>query len=158
MLAGFRPRARLYGRESGRREFAVAFLALAFCSASGGASTNGVFNARLSPVSMDATMRANIAGSGTASAVLDGSKLNVTGSFEGLLSPATTAQIRRGSATGVRGVAILTLTIPQALNGKFAGSFDLNPEQMESLQKGRLYVQIASEKAPDGNLWGWLLP
>jgi len=26
------------------------------------------------------------------------------------------------------------------------------------LEKGRFYVQLHSEKAPDGNLWGWLLP
>ena len=26
------------------------------------------------------------------------------------------------------------------------------------LEKGRLYVQLHSEKAPDGNLWGWLTP
>jgi hypothetical protein len=26
------------------------------------------------------------------------------------------------------------------------------------LDKGRLYVQLQSEKAPDGNLWGWLMP
>jgi len=37
------------------------------------------------------------------------------------------------------------------------GSLDLTREQVQSLQSGRLYVQISSEKAPDGNLWGWLL-
>ena len=58
----------------------------------------------------------------------------------------------------MRGAAILTLTISPAVSGKFAGSFDLNADQVESLQKGKLYLQIASEKAPDGNLWGWLLP
>jgi hypothetical protein len=38
-----------------------------------------------------------------------------------------------------------------------AGSFDLTPQQVGDLQGGRLYVQLQSEKAPDGNLWGWLL-
>jgi len=33
----------------------------------------------------------------------------------------------------------------------------LTPEQVQSLKKGQLYIQIYSEKAPDGNLWGWLL-
>ena len=30
--------------------------------------------------------------------------------------------------------------------------------QLADLEKGRLYVQLHSEKAPDGNLWGWLMP
>jgi hypothetical protein len=28
---------------------------------------------------------------------------------------------------------------------------------MSALQKAQIYVQIDSEKAPKGNLWGWLL-
>jgi len=44
------------------------------------------------------------------------------------------------------------------MNGTLSGSFDLTPDQIESLKKGKWYVQIHSEKAPDGNLWGWLLP
>jgi hypothetical protein len=38
-----------------------------------------------------------------------------------------------------------------------SATLDLTPQQIESLKKGRLYLQIDSEKAPDGNLWGWLL-
>jgi hypothetical protein len=26
------------------------------------------------------------------------------------------------------------------------------------LKAGRLYIQIDSEKGPEGHLWGWLLP
>jgi len=26
------------------------------------------------------------------------------------------------------------------------------------LASSRLYIQLHSEKAPDGNLWGWLFP
>ena len=33
----------------------------------------------------------------------------------------------------------------------------LTPDQIADLRAGRLYVQIQSERAPDGNLWGWLL-
>ena len=35
---------------------------------------------------------------------------------------------------------------------------ELSPVQIADLEKGRLYIQLHSEKAPDGNLWGWLLP
>jgi hypothetical protein len=107
---------------------------------------------------MDATMRATVAGSGSVSARLMGSRLTVSGLFEGLLSRATIAQIRQSAVTGVRGPAVLDLTVTQATNGKIEGSFDLTPDQVERLRKGRLYVQLHSEKAPDGNLWGWLLP
>jgi hypothetical protein len=107
---------------------------------------------------MDASMKVNIAGRGSASAVLTGTKLAISGTFEGLISPATTAQIRRGSVTGVRGPAILDLKVTPAITGTVSGAFDLDANVLESLRKGRLYVQIASEKAPDGNLWGWLLP
>jgi hypothetical protein len=107
---------------------------------------------------MDAAMKVNIAGVGRASAVLAGTKLAVNGTFEGLLSPATTAQIRRSSLTGVRGPAILDLKVSPAISGSVIGEFNLDANQLESLRKGRLYIQIASEKAPDGNLWGWLLP
>jgi hypothetical protein len=56
----------------------------------------------------------------------------------------------------VRGAPVLTLTVAKATSGAVSGSFDLTPEQLESLKKGKWYVQIHSEKAPDGNLWGWL--
>jgi hypothetical protein len=122
------------------------------------AQSASTFRARLSPVAMDAAMRVNIAGSGSAMATLQGAKLSVTGTFEGLKSNATVAQIHRGVATGVRGPAILDLTISKNTSGTVSGSLDLMPDQVESLRKGQLYIQIHSEKAPDGNLWGWLLP
>jgi len=115
-------------------------------------------HARLSPVAMDAAMRATVAGSGSVSAELTGSRLIISGSFEGLRSAATMAQLRRGPVTGVRGPAVFDLTVTKALTGAIEGSFDLTPEQVESLRKGIFYIQLHSEKAPDGNLWGWLLP
>jgi CHRD domain-containing protein len=115
------------------------------------------FKTRLAPVAMDIAMQAKIAGSGSASAVLSGNKLSVSGSFEGLLSPATDAHLHQGLATGVRGPAVLDLTVSHAASGTVTGSFELAPEQVENLKKGRLYIQINSEKAPEGNLWGWLL-
>ena len=117
-----------------------------------------VFKTRLSPVAMDAGMRATVAGSGSVSGRLAGSRLVVAGSFQGLLSPATMAQVRRSPVTGVRGPAVFDLTVSKAASGTIGGSFDLTPMQIEDLRKGRLYMQLNSEKAPDGNLWGWLLP
>jgi hypothetical protein len=116
------------------------------------------FKARLSPVPIDATMMSTITGSGSLTATLSGKQLTITGSFEGLRSPATTAQIHRGPK-GIRGPAIpdLDLTISKAVKGTLSGAVELTPDQIVDLRNGRLYVQIQSERAPDGNLWGWLL-
>ena len=39
-----------------------------------------------------------------------------------------------------------------------SGSLDLTPQQVDNLRKGGLYIEIHSEKAPEGALWGWLIP
>lgn len=103
-------------------------------------------------------MRATVAGSGSVSARLTGSRLAVSGTFDGLLSPATIAQIRQSAVMGVRGPVVFDLTVTKATSGKIDGAFDLTPDQMERLRTGRLYIQLYSEKAPEGNLWGWLQP
>src|SRR5262249_49874598 len=98
-----------------------------------------------------------VAGAGSGTAVLAGSKLTLTGTFQGLRSAATTARVHAGPARGVRGAAIGDLTVSKATEGNLSGAIDLTREQMQALQAGRLYVQISSEKAPEGNLWGWIL-
>jgi len=79
------------------------------------------------------------------------------GDVEGLLAAATTADLHSAVAAGVRGPAIADLTISKATSGTIGGSIDLTPQQLASLHKGGLYVQIYSEKAPEGVLWGWFL-
>jgi hypothetical protein len=115
------------------------------------------FHTRLATVAMDQTMRATVAGSGSASAVLDGAKLSVTGTFEGLPSPATVAHLHLSRVPGIRGPAVFDLTVTHATSGAVSGSIDLSADQVEALRKGRFYIQIDSEKAPDGTLWGWLM-
>jgi hypothetical protein len=115
------------------------------------------YKARLSAVAADARTRPELAGLGSASAVLAGSKLTITGSFDGLRSPATSAQLRAGVTAGVRGSVVQELTISKSAMGTISGSADLTPQQIETLHKGGFYIQILSEKAPDGVLWGWLL-
>ncbi len=118
------------------------------------------FKARIAPVPIDVSMQATIAGTGTVTATLNGTKLSVAGTFEGLKSPATIAQIHRSPVRGVHGPAVLDLTVARSdsSSGALSGTFDLTPPQIADLEKGRLYVQVHSEKAPDGNLWGWLMP
>ena len=127
------------------------------CALSLAAQTPETYKVRLSPVPVEAKTRASIAGIGSATATLVGSKLSISGSFEGLLSPALVAKVHQGPVTGVRGPAILDLTVAHEPSGMVNASLDLTPQQLESLKKGKLYIQIDSEKVPDGNLWGWLL-
>ena len=115
------------------------------------------YKVRLSPVPVEAKTRADIAGIGTATATLSGSKLSITGTFEGLPSAAVDAKVHQGPVTGVHGPAILDITVAHATSGMLSASLDLTPQQIESLKKGKLYIQIDSERAPDGNLWGWFL-
>ena len=121
------------------------------------AQTPETYKVRLSPVPVDAQTRANIAGIGSATATLVGARLSITGTFEGLRSPAIDAKIHQGPVTGVHGPAVLDLRVGHADSGMVTATLDLTPPQIASLKKGQLYIQIDSEKAPDGNLWGWLL-
>jgi len=121
------------------------------------AQSSKTYRARLSPVALDVAMQATVSGSGSVTAVLTGTKLSINGAFDGLKSPATIAQIHKGPIRGVRGPTAFDLTVVPGMNGTISGTFTLTPLQVTDLEKGRLYVQLHSEKAPDGNLWGWLL-
>jgi CHRD domain len=120
------------------------------------AQSSETFKARLSAMPADAKTRADLAGSGSVSAVLNGTKLEISGSFDGLRAAATTASLHSSVIAGVKGPAIGDLTISKATSGTITGSIELTPQQVASLRKGALYVQIHSEKVPDGVLWGWL--
>ena len=133
------------------------YAALAAITLSLAAQSRETFKARLSPVPADARTRADLTGSGSATATLEGSKLTVNGSFEGLKTAATTANLHSAVAAGVRGPAFADLTIAKAASGTISGSADLTPEQLTNLHHGGIYVEIHSEKAPDGVIWGWLL-
>jgi len=136
----------------------AALLSLASAGAAQNAQTAETFKVRLSPVPINISMMSTIAGTGSLTATLTGKQLTIQGTFEGLRSPATTAQIRRGPK-GIPGPAIpnLELTVTKAEKGAVSGTLELTPDQVADLRSGRLYVQIQSERAPDGNLWGWIL-
>jgi hypothetical protein len=135
------------------KTLAVILTALAAASA----QSEEIYKARLTPAPIDATMRADVTGSGSAKATLTGTKLTVIGTFEGLGRPATVARLYAGPATGVRGAAVVDLTASKSASGEFKGAVELNAAQVEALRKGRMYIQIGTEKSPDGAIWGWLL-
>jgi hypothetical protein len=115
------------------------------------------FRARLSPVPLDIAMQATIAGSGSATASLKGTTLTINGTFAGLKTPATAARLHRAPKTAMRGPAIGDLTVTAATSGSITGSLEVTKEQIDDLAAGRLYVIVHSQKAPEGNLWGWFL-
>jgi hypothetical protein len=115
-----------------------------------------MFKARLSPVPVESATLSGVTGSGSATAVLSDRSLTVRGTFSGMQTPATIAQIHLGPR-GIRGPVMFELTVTKGTSGTISGMFRLTPEQVEAVKQGRFYVQIHSEKAPDGNLWGWLL-
>jgi len=146
-----------------RRNFSAAQLGallvcLACAAAAQNASTAETFKTRLSPVPINVSMMVTIAGSGSLTATLVGKHLTIQGTFSGLRSPATTAQIHRGPK-GIPGPVVpdLDLTVTKAEKGEISATLDLAPDQITDLRNGRWYVQIQSVGAPDGNLWGWLL-
>lgn len=121
------------------------------------AAAADALKARLTPVPIEASIAAKTRGIGSATASLNGTTLTLSGSFSGLQGAATVARLHEGAVTGVRGPAMADFPVPQAPSGSFNATFTLTPAQAESVKLGRVYLQIHSEAAPDGNLWGWLL-
>jgi CHRD domain len=142
------------------KRFLIPLVCVAFGYASVSAQPSRTFKTRLSPVPIDVSMQSTIAGTGSVTAVLTGTKLAITGTFDGLKSPATIAQLHKSPVRGVRGPVVFDVAVTRGdgSSGTLSGTFDLTPLQVADLEKGRLYVQVHSEKAPDGNLWGWLTP
>jgi hypothetical protein len=115
------------------------------------------YDAELDPVPFDASNRAIVINSiGNARATLDGGTLTVQGNFSNFTSPATGGSLRIGLAKGVPGDAIGSLTADHATAGHFSGVIKLTSGQIAALKKQAIYVRIDSEKAPDGNVQGWL--
>lgn len=140
----------------GQRLFAAVIVVLGAYPASLVAQA-ATFTARLATVPVDATNQPGISGSGKVTATLKGNTLSISGSFAGLQSSATTANVHIGPK-GIRGPATFPLTVTRGTSGTIQGQLTLTPAQLDHLKQSRFYVQLQSEKAPDGNLWGWLLP
>lgn len=116
------------------------------------------FETRLSASPLTDGTRVNISGEGRARAELDGNKLTINADFHGLSSNATTAELYDGPGIAIPGPKAFDLTVTPAASGTVSGSVTLSPKQIAAVRHGHFYVQINSQKAPTGNLTGWLLP
>jgi hypothetical protein len=141
---------------------ALAWLA-AVAAASALAAGDARFTAALGWVPIGGAERNDVAGEGMVTATLSGSKLSITGSFDGLPAKATAAKLYLGAAKGARGpgggAALGELRVAGGTNGTVSGDVRLSAEQVEALKAGRVYLQIYSEKGvpPDhATLFGWL--
>jgi hypothetical protein len=125
------------------------------------AQAGKAYKARLSPVPVTA-FTPTVVGSGSVTATLNGAKLMIAGTYDGLNSPATMVRLCKSDKPGMRGVNFFDLSLSPGANGgtggTISGQLDLSPAQVQELAQGRYYVQLHSEKAAEGNLWGWLLP
>lgn len=124
------------------------------------AQPSKTYVARLSPVPITAAMQVTVSGSGAATATLTGRRLTIEGTFTGLRTPATVARLHL-APRAARGEAFADLKVSTGTSGNsgtLTGAIDLTPQQVQAVEKSSVYIQLHSEKAPEGNLWGWLLP
>lgn len=116
------------------------------------------FDFRLSPGPRLVGTRAESSGAGRVHAELKGNLLALSGDYHGLLAAPASAQLMMGPLPGVRGPKLADLTITPAVEGKISGTVRLNRQAMAAFAKGGLYIEIVSQPAPDGDLWGWVMP
>ena len=138
----------------------LSVIALAAMTTVMAAQSTKTYVARLSPVPIMADQQATVSGLGSATATLAGRRLTIDGKFSGLRSPATVARLHLAPRAS-RGEAFADLKVSSgtsANSGTITGAIDLTPQQLQALEKNSVYIQLHSEKAPDGNLWGWLQP
>jgi CHRD domain len=124
------------------------------------AQTPDTFTARLSWVPISRAEQALVGGEGEAVAMLSRRRLTISGSFEGLPTPATAARLHRGAATGARGPAIAELDVAGGADGTITGVVELDRADVAALVAGQLYIQLYAEHGvppDDAVLRGWLL-
>ena len=137
---------------------AAAVTLVCFTFAADKPATAKKYQTYLSPMPHNDAMHANFRGKGNVIVTVTGDTISLSGTFTGLASPATKAHICLSIAPGVPGKPVFEFAVPSGVEGNVTGSFKLDKEQAAALKKSQLYIQIDSEKAPNGNLWGWLLP
>ncbi len=116
------------------------------------------FKVRLRPVPIEASTAANTIGAGEATAQLAGTKLTLRGNFAGLKGAATVAHLHQGAVMGVRGPAIADVTVPAVTSGSFTAEVDADGGAGRRPAARPRLPADPQRDAPDGNLWGWLLP
>lgn len=98
-------------------------------------------------------------GDGNVTAALATRTLSISGDYKALASPVTKVRLLTGTAPGVpSGTPLAELKASGGTAGAVSAQLLLTPAQINLLKAGRLYVQVETEAAPGGALWGWLMP
>jgi hypothetical protein len=138
------------------RRLGIAVLSVAVVTASGVVAAER-YQVYLSAMPFNDAQQPIMTGKGSATATLEGNVLSISGTFTRLSGPATKAHLSTSRGAGIPGTAFVDLTLEGDVAGKVTGKVNLDQNQLTALKSGRLYIQINSEKAPSGHLWGWLL-
>ncbi len=134
----------------------ILFGLLGLLGAAPGAQRGERFRGRLSVLPVDFADAQTMSGSGEAHATLTGTTLAITGTFEGLSSPATVAHIHQ-APPGRRGPVAFTIEVSRATNGEVGGSLELGDAQIQALRNSEYYIQIHTENNTGGEIRGWLM-
>jgi hypothetical protein len=141
--------------------FSAALPVMSAAQGAGGAPGVGEgaveFRAHLSLVPVDGPGANRTSGMGEAQGTLSGRTLSIAGSFRALASAVAGAELREG-APGFRGPPFHALTVSGEREGALEGRIELTEEQLRSLARGHLYIQVYTETNPDGAIRGWLFP
>lgn len=130
--------------------------AIVLASTASAAQQGETFKGRLTALPVTAVTAPTTLGSGAVTAVLTGNTLTVSGRFDNLNSPVTMAHIHR-APRGMRGPNLFDLIATKATSGTIEGKLTLTSAQVDEVKKGWYYVQLHTEKNPEGHLRGWLL-
>ena len=125
-----------------------------------GAQGDERFRGRLSPLPVDFATAPTMSGSGEAYATLTGRILAITGTFEGLSSPATVAHIHQAPPAR-RGPVAFSIEVGHAIEGtggELSGTLELTDGQIRTLRNSEYYVQIHTAHNTGGEIRGWLMP
>jgi len=116
------------------------------------------YQAYLSPLPHNDASLDNVRGKGTATITLEGDTITIAATFTALASPATKARLLLSPGPGIPGKTVVKeFDVTADVNGKLTAQAKLDEAQLAALRSGKFYLQINSQKAPEGNLWGWFL-
>jgi hypothetical protein len=114
------------------------------------------FGDKLGVMPVANTNRPLIGGTGNVSATLDGSTLEIEGSYEGLRGEANRLALH-AARPGMAGPEIAAVEIAGAQAGDLDVTIELTPEQVALLQDNHIYVVLQTSRNTTGELRAWLM-
>jgi hypothetical protein len=111
------------------------------------AQASRTFKTRLSPVPVSA-YNANVVGSGSVTATLTGTKLTISGNYDGLASPATIAKVFKSTKPGIRGDALFDLKVSGGTSGTITASSISRPRRFKNSRRAATTSSFIVKRPP----------